>query len=939
MSVLTSVDGNDILFHSQKANLPSLANHNNANATHNPTGQKATTPKQNLPDEVLLKILQFCNRDTLLNLLEYSRLERDKEAEGGDLFLFGSVAGSVVTCDSSLERFLFEATIEDVLYPEAKLINAVVSDNPVRVLRGLRKNVFFGEKETTMNSNAAAVNNYNQLLITAAAAMPSSTNASLASGSSSGALAAVNSTLLQKCEFEDDESKDILELACKKGSLQVLQWMYTHTEGFRRYYEFLASFVDDQDFEEKHHRGLHMHRPPLSDVEEEGEEEEGDDGVVMMEENGIVDEDEEFCCDFDIRLMNIAAAYGHADVVEWLNEIFPSVSSPNEAAHYQQSYHHASSCGLLRGAESAICTTDAMDYAAKNGHLALIQWLHSHRNEGCTVNAMNWAAEMGHIDVVQWLHENRDEGCNEYALRNAAGNNHLRMVQWLTANRPHDKCTTSAMDWACGRGHLDVVRWLHENRSEGCSEDAMYLAAGNGHLDVLKYIWEVDNGDNKNRQICSPYVMDNAAAHGHLDVVQWLQREGMRCTSDAIDRAASKGHLEMVQWLYANRSEGATRDAMNGAAENGHLDVLKWLHENQVSMCSSYAMDRAAANGHLDVVAWLDQVVLPSKLIKSPPSGPLCTKSAMNFAAANGHLDVCNYLRKHRREGCSKRALTEAVLNGNLESVKWLFDHYLSSIRAEYPATANHSQMANLLGDITYLAASLGHLRILAWLLTGGLVDICKPNGKASNRTEKGSSGSSRGTLPSSGGIQVVSARRVAQLSPRILRVAMQNGHVHILQWLHDHLRSDYVKAVKALEEQTKKEVEEETVSGHADAYHRRVRRFSYPDDDLQNDESSLSSGRARRPSRSFHSVRRRSSGRRRRVTSGTLSSEDDNSPMPPLVGQLDANDHPYQNSNVAEVPQENGGSSDLMDDILYHDVLKETVIVARRRSRVSSHD
>ena len=51
-----------------------------------------------------------------------------------------------------------------------------------------------------------------------------------------------------------------------------------------------------------------------------------------------------------------------------------------------------------------------MDWAAANGHLDFIQWLHSNRSEGCTDDAMDKAAQNGHLDVIQWLHSNRSEG-------------------------------------------------------------------------------------------------------------------------------------------------------------------------------------------------------------------------------------------------------------------------------------------------------------------------------------------------------------------------------------------------------------------------------------------------------------------------------------------------------------------------------------------------
>ena len=52
------------------------------------------------------------------------------------------------------------------------------------------------------------------------------------------------------------------------------------------------------------------------------------------------------------------------------------------------------------------CTKRTMDFAAKNGHLYIVQWLHENRSEGCTEYAINFAANNGHLHMVQWLREN-----------------------------------------------------------------------------------------------------------------------------------------------------------------------------------------------------------------------------------------------------------------------------------------------------------------------------------------------------------------------------------------------------------------------------------------------------------------------------------------------------------------------------------------------------
>src|SRR6476661_2624364 len=102
------------------------------------------------------------------------------------------------------------------------------------------------------------------------------------------------------------------------------------------------------------------------------------------------------------------------------------------------------------------------NWAAMNGHLNVIKWLHENKKEGCTTRAMDWAADHGHLEIVKWLHENRKEGCTTGAMDRAATNSHLEVVKWLHENRK-EGCTTWAIDCAAVNGHLEIVKWLHEN--------------------------------------------------------------------------------------------------------------------------------------------------------------------------------------------------------------------------------------------------------------------------------------------------------------------------------------------------------------------------------------------------------------------------------------------------------------------------------------------
>ena len=94
-----------------------------------------------------------------------------------------------------------------------------------------------------------------------------------------------------------------------------------------------------------------------------------------------------------------------------------------------------------------------MVWAASNGYLDVVKWLHENRTEGCTTHAMDLAADNGQLDVIKWLHENCTEGCTTN--------------EWLHQNRT-EGCTTRAMDGAasssgCTRtDQKDVqpLRWI-----------------------------------------------------------------------------------------------------------------------------------------------------------------------------------------------------------------------------------------------------------------------------------------------------------------------------------------------------------------------------------------------------------------------------------------------------------------------------------------------
>jgi hypothetical protein len=97
-------------------------------------------------------------------------------------------------------------------------------------------------------------------------------------------------------------------------------------------------------------------------------------------------------------------------------------------------------------------------YAAMNGHLETIKWLHNNNLAKATALAMDRASMRGHLEVVKWLHYNRtgnrSEGSTGYAMIGAAMGNHWDIVKWL-----YHSMTELQIQNECG----DLRRWLKQH--------------------------------------------------------------------------------------------------------------------------------------------------------------------------------------------------------------------------------------------------------------------------------------------------------------------------------------------------------------------------------------------------------------------------------------------------------------------------------------------
>jgi hypothetical protein len=154
-------------------------------------------------------------------------------------------------------------------------------------------------------------------------------------------------------------------------------------------------------------------------------------------------------------------------------------------------------------------------YAAENGQLECLVYLHENGCPWDRRSACKYAAHNGRLGCLQYLHEN---GCpwDEHACEEAAGGGHLGCLEYLHKSGCH--WDEYACEEAAYNGQLDCLKYLHEN---GCpwDKDACTWAAGGGHLGCLKYLHE--NGCPWDESACR-----DAAQFGHVECLKYLHKNG-----------------------------------------------------------------------------------------------------------------------------------------------------------------------------------------------------------------------------------------------------------------------------------------------------------------------------------------------------------------------------------------------------------------------------
>ena len=175
-------------------------------------------------------------------------------------------------------------------------------------------------------------------------------------------------------------------------------------------------------------------------------------------------------------------------------------------------WEHKSFWSRWRDPESAFCSK-----VAETNKLELLKWAREEKKCRWHDRTINMAAYQGNLEMVKYCVANECP-VDEDACAYAAENGHLECIKYL-----HEEVKASwdwdTAAWAAQNGHLHILEYLVEREFDQYDERACMWAAENGHLDCLKHLhetakapWDSDAvryAHKNNHTECLQYLLDN----------------------------------------------------------------------------------------------------------------------------------------------------------------------------------------------------------------------------------------------------------------------------------------------------------------------------------------------------------------------------------------------------------------------------------------------
>ncbi|ETO64130.1 hypothetical protein F444_18309 [Phytophthora nicotianae P1976] len=275
---------------------------------------------------------------------------------------------------------------------------------------------------------------------------------------------------------------------------------------------------------------------------------------------------------------------------------------------------------------SAILEFGAMDRAAAKGQVAIMEWLHSSRNEGFSALAFTRAAANDHLQAFTWLTQHYSQHSSPAnCLTAAAENGHFEIVRLL---RPqvHRRRVDLAIESAAANGQVGSIKallpgkttdafvisdkWklkaLVERFSFVSIGPALILAVENRQYEVVGFLLH-----SSDSSILSTIgiALENVALCGDAKTAKLLvKRSSFHDAARALNTAASRNDLAMVEVLAAKSGESYRVDtfkvgAMVRAAKDGRMELMETLINYSNNRTKEEAVLQLSSIANTDVLS------------------------------------------------------------------------------------------------------------------------------------------------------------------------------------------------------------------------------------------------------------------------------------------------------------------------------------------------
>lgn len=193
------------------------------------------------------------------------------------------------------------------------------------------------------------------------------------------------------------------------------------------------------------------------------------------------------------------------------------------------------------------------EWAARNGYMNILEWLHSRNNlyeimDGKIDDIFAITAKKGKLGVIKWIYftfglsKKNTPTCtfmgvigNRYDLVyncEPPEETRLKVLKWLYSTFDifvFEYTTRNIFIKSAEKGNLKILKWLHSifsfTRKDATFADnySFRCAAKKGHLEILKWIHSTFDLTTEDVEKCNCDIFRCAEEHGQYKVLDWLK--------------------------------------------------------------------------------------------------------------------------------------------------------------------------------------------------------------------------------------------------------------------------------------------------------------------------------------------------------------------------------------------------------------------------------